>query len=207
MKHRKTIMRPKPKSDLIFFLSTLDLNLFDMKKVSALMALLISGSAVFAQGAKVMNAYNYLSDGEFIKAIEQIEPATEHEKTKYDGKTWYYRGRIYEQIYFSEDVKYAELKDGSLLKAIESYEKAKELGSKRISMNELNDRYIHLSALHLLESANKVIELNPNSADAYKNRGIAKYELGDKNGGCLDLSKAGELGQMEAYDLIREYCQ
>lgn len=205
------------------------------------MALLISGSAVFAQGAKVMNAYNYLSDGEFIKAIEQIEPATEHEKTKYDGKTWYYRGRIYEQIYFSEDVKYAELKDGSLLKAIESYEKAKELGSKRISMNELNDRYIHLSALHRLESANKVIELNPNSADAYKNRGYAKFDLGDYIGaiqdnnkaieldpsdalayynrgnaklllgyrkdGCLDLSKAGELGQMEAYDSIREYCQ
>ena len=42
---------------------------------------------------------------------------------------------------------------------------------------------------------------------AYNNRGIAKYILGDKDGGCLDWSKAGELGYEDAYDTIKEYCQ
>jgi hypothetical protein len=35
---------------------------------------------------------------------------------------------------------------------------------------------------------------------------MAKLQLGDKNGGCPDLSKAGELGHPEAYDRIRKYC-
>ena len=60
-----------------------------MRKVVAFALLMVTGSAVFAQGAKVLNAYNYLNDGELLKAKEQIEPATEHEKTMSDGKTWY----------------------------------------------------------------------------------------------------------------------
>jgi len=40
---------------------------------------------------------------------------------------------------------------------------------------------------------------------AYYARGIAKIKSGDKNGGCLDLSKAGELG-FDAYDTIKKYC-
>jgi len=31
--------------------------------------------------------------------------------------------------------------------------------------------------------------------------------LGQKDSGCLDLSKAGEMGYMNAYDAIKEYCQ
>jgi hypothetical protein len=34
-----------------------------------------------------------------------------------------------------------------------------------------------------------------------------KIELNQKDGGCLDLSKAGELGYSEAYDKIQQYCQ
>lgn len=30
--------------------------------------------------------------------------------------------------------------------------------------------------------------------------------LKQKNSGCLDLNKAGELGSKEAYEFIREYC-
>ncbi|MBU3714299.1 MAG: hypothetical protein FGM46_05055 [Ferruginibacter sp.] len=53
----------------------------------------------------------------------------------------------------------------------------------------------------------KAIELNPQYAEAYHNRGIAKLISGQKAGGCLDLSKAGELGSEKAYDLIKEHCQ
>ncbi len=41
---------------------------------------------------------------------------------------------------------------------------------------------------------------------AYYNRGLAKIQLGQIDGGCLDLSKAGELGADKAYDLIKKYC-
>ncbi len=41
---------------------------------------------------------------------------------------------------------------------------------------------------------------------AYYNRGLAKIQLGQKNSGCLDLSKAGELGVDKVYEVIREYC-
>ena len=40
----------------------------------------------------------------------------------------------------------------------------------------------------------------------YFNRGLAKLKLKQTNNGCLDLSKAGELGVKKAYDLIKKYC-
>ena len=41
---------------------------------------------------------------------------------------------------------------------------------------------------------------------AYYSRGAVKLILKQKDSGCLDLSKAGELGNQEAYKLIRSYC-
>lgn len=41
---------------------------------------------------------------------------------------------------------------------------------------------------------------------AYLNRGLAKINLSQTNAGCLDLSKAGELGQEGAYEAIKKYC-
>jgi Tfp pilus assembly protein PilF len=61
-----------------------------------------------AQGAKVLNAYNYMNDNELLKARAEIDPAIENEKTMLDAKTWYYRGLIYEKIYknsFAENEK------------------------------------------------------------------------------------------------------
>jgi hypothetical protein len=43
-------------------------------------------------------------------------------------------------------------------------------------------------------------------AEAYLNRGSFKFTLKDKNGACLDWSKASELGDSDAYDLIKKYC-
>ncbi len=55
---------------------------------------------------------------------------------------------------------------------------------------------------------NKAIELDPNFVAAYFGRGLTKIKLvGQKDSGCLDLSKAGELGIMGAYDAIKDYCQ
>ena len=41
---------------------------------------------------------------------------------------------------------------------------------------------------------NKAISIDPNSKNAYFLRGIARYELGEKEQGCEGFSKAIELG-------------
>lgn len=52
----------------------------------------------------------------------------------------------------------------------------------------------------------KAIELEPDYAEAYFNRGLTRIFLDDLDGGSLDLSKAGELGLIEAYNVIKRYC-
>jgi hypothetical protein len=37
-------------------------------------------------------------------------------------------------------------------------------------------------------------------------RGILRIDFGDQKNGCLDLSKAGELGDLKAYEVIKEKC-
>ena len=51
----------------------------------------------------------------------------------------------------------------------------------------------------------KAIELNPNFAEAYYNRGLIQIYMKDTRKGCLDISKAGELGIEEAYDVLKTY--
>ena len=52
----------------------------------------------------------------------------------------------------------------------------------------------------------KAIDLYPRLGEAYYNRGLVLIYLKDKEKGCLDLSKAGELGLDEAYSVIGKYC-
>lgn len=53
---------------------------------------------------------------------------------------------------------------------------------------------------------NKAIELGEDSGSAYYNRGLTRIEMNQKELGCLDLSKAGELGLSKAYTAIRAKC-
>ena len=57
-----------------------------------------------------------------------------------------------------------------------------------------------------INDCTKIIQIKPKSADAYSMRGLLRIEFGDTKNGCLDLSKAGELGDLKAYDLIKEKC-
>lgn len=50
---------------------------------------------------------------------------------------------------------------------------------------------------------NEAIERDPNFAEAYFNRGLARLSQGDANRGIADLSKAGELGIINAYNIIK----
>ncbi|MDL2208211.1 tetratricopeptide repeat protein [Parabacteroides sp. OttesenSCG-928-O15] len=50
---------------------------------------------------------------------------------------------------------------------------------------------------------NEAILRNPTFAEAYFNRGLARLSLGDTTRGITDLSKAGELGIINAYNIIK----
>ena len=66
-----------------------------------------------------------------------------------------------------------------------------------------------LSSEHIssIENYSKAIELYPYMGDAYFNRGLVLIYLKDKEKGCIDLSRAGELGVQDAYGVIKKYCE
>ena len=66
-----------------------------------------------------------------------------------------------------------------------------------------------LSSEHIssIENYSKAIELYPYMGDAYFNRGLVLIYLKDKEKGCIDLSRAGELGVKDAYGVIKRYCE
>ncbi len=75
--------------------------------------------------------------------------------------------------------------------------------------------YIYYNRANLLVMSDKLpeafddytraIELNPYFAEAYYNRGLVQIYMKDTRKGYLDISKAGELGIPQAYDLINKY--
>ena len=85
--------------------------------------------------------------------------------------------------------------------AIDLYpDSAKALNSRGMVKMELKD---YIGAITDL---NKAIRYDPKLAEAY-NRGFAKIKLGRRKSGGEDLSKAGELGHLRAYEAIKKYCQ
>jgi len=56
-----------------------------------------------------------------------------------------------------------------------------------------------------IQDCTNTIKLNPKYAESYFLRGSIRLALNDELG-CLDLSKSGELGYNQAYQVIRDYC-
>jgi hypothetical protein len=53
---------------------------------------------------------------------------------------------------------------------------------------------------------NKSIRLNPKDGLNYFRSAITRQKFNQKDEACLDFSKAGELGVIEAYEIIKFYC-
>jgi tetratricopeptide (TPR) repeat protein len=64
-----------------------------------------------------------------------------------------------------------------------------------------NERYFDA-----LNQYTQALKVEPEFAEAYYNRGLIKILLNDIKGGSNDLSKAGELGIKESYNVIKRYC-
>ncbi len=58
-----------------------------------------------------------------------------------------------------------------------------------------------------IDSYTEAIRLYPYMGDAYFNRGLVLIYLKDREKGCIDLSRAGELGVKDAYSVINKYCE
>ncbi|MDY3857496.1 MAG: tetratricopeptide repeat protein [Muribaculaceae bacterium] len=55
-----------------------------------------------------------------------------------------------------------------------------------------------------LSAYNKAIELQPELGEAYYNRGYVYFQLGNREAGVENLSKAGELGVIPSYSLLKK---
>ena len=88
---------------------------------------------------------------------------------------------------------------------ISDYDKAVEL-SPRMAFAHYNKGNVlaemgdYTSALR---AYNKAIELKPDLGEAYYNRGYVYFQLGNRDKGVENLSKAGELGVVPSYNLIK----
>lgn len=54
-----------------------------------------------------------------------------------------------------------------------------------------------------IEAFSQAIGRNAEFGEAYYNRGLSKLRMGDKQGGVADVSRAGELGVVPAYSLLK----
>ena len=92
--------------------------------------------------------------------------------------------------------------------AIKDYNNALELNPKYSeAFANKADAKIHLGKyFDAIKDCNFAIQFS-GLAFAYYLRGLAKANLSDKMGGCMDMSKSGELGYQDAYIMIKKYCQ
>ena len=69
--------------------------------------------------------------------------------------------------------------------------------------NRGNIRFIQRDYRAAITDYNEAIVRDPEFAEAYFNRGLSHLFLGDVNQGIANLSKAGELGLLNAYSIIK----
>ena len=150
--------------------------------------------------ASLYRAFYHMNRGvlraEMIDFISSIESNVQVLSMDDAGST---RARVRDQV-----VRQYEYTD-----AVEDMKRASEI------VPDLPYAYYNLGNLYCLSSEyvnsidnyTKAIELYPYMGDAFFNRGLVLIYLKDKEKGCIDLSRAGELGVNDAYGVIKKYCE
>ncbi len=184
--------------------------------------------------ASAQSAKDYTQKGrdlyekrEFMEALLNLNKAIETDP-KY-AQAYYVRGNIKDAF----DDRHGAMKDYNL--AVEKNPKFADAffsrGNVKMKLQDyygaiadytaaiaLNENYIEayynrgkakqylLAFEDAIGDCSKIIQINPKNYDAYYMRGILKISFGDIKNGCLDLSKAGELGDLNAYEAIKDKC-
>jgi len=166
---------------------------------------------------------------EIISSLSKAIDYTENEESRatyYDMRSIRYYLTEQYQLALIDKNKYFELTPPSKLKASDYNDRAKikdELKDYVGALRDINKAIeldykianYHNTKAGILSGLNdkigavkeydKAIELNPKESHYYIMRGYAKYDS-NKIGACADWSKAGEMGDYSAYDLISKYC-
>jgi tetratricopeptide (TPR) repeat protein len=177
-----------------------------MKTKIILIALLVISltSILKAQNSAVTNAILYLKDSNLLKAKQNIDLASEHEKTKGVAKTWYYKGLIYSEIYKSDKVEVKEKAGDALRTSTDALLKAKELE------NNPNGEYSKLAENQLLE--NWVSFINRGSAYHQTNKfqeALEMFEIAQKirpNDTTAYVYAAFAADGLKKDDIVQNYC-
>lgn len=99
--------------------------------LTALLAFCFAGQAQKQKKPNINKAEALRVKGELAEAKEIIDYATEYEKTKENGKTWYYRALIYATIDTTSNPAIAALSENALEVSMESFGKAIEFGDPK----------------------------------------------------------------------------
>ncbi|MDA3907029.1 MAG: tetratricopeptide repeat protein [Bacteroidales bacterium] len=96
----------------------------------------------------------------------------------------------------------------NLKKAIQYYDMAMQIYPKLgfIYYNRANLYSKTQEYMKAINDYNQALILQPNLAEAYYNRGLTLLILQDNAAACPDLSKSGELGITNAYNVIKRFC-
>lgn len=140
-----------------------------------------------AQNSKVVSAFNYLNyfnrdndRGALEKGMEAIDDAILHERTKDQGRTWYYRGLIYHTMY--EDPEYQEKYPHSLDEAARSYEKALTVDDRRFrNRDEAIQNLNTISMLYFQRGVESFTQNNPSQAYQDFKKNIELFNFFNEN--------------------------
>lgn len=92
-----------------------------------LLAMIVGFTSMAQKKPKINKANSARENGELAEAKSIIDDAIVHEKTKDDGKTWYYRGLIYATLDTTSNEQYANLSENALEEALKAFKKADEI--------------------------------------------------------------------------------
>lgn len=180
-----------------------------------LLTLTLAGAAyaAVAQNANVVNAYNYMKDGQLAKAVEYIDPASTDAKTGASEKTWRYRGDIYRMIALGEDQALKDQFPQAMERAIDSYMRAMELDAKgsykventralgslqAASLNSGNDAFTSKQydrAIALYANSERIAKaFGATDTNAIFNSALAYESKGDTEGAIRRYREVLELG-------------
>jgi tetratricopeptide (TPR) repeat protein len=104
-----------------------------MKRLAFLVLMLATFSLHAQKAAKpnLNKALKLFQEGKLDEAKAMIDEATTYEKTKDDGKTYYYRALIYSALDTTQVEKFKALHPDPLTVALESFAKADEMGGDK----------------------------------------------------------------------------
>ena len=200
-----------------------------MKRYQMIVGLLLISTAAFSQSAKELTqkGRELYEKNEFMEALLNLNKAITIDPNY--APAYFLRGNIKDNF---ED-RHGAMKDyntaveknpkfsdaffarGNVKMKLQDYYGAIADYSSAITINEnyIEAYFNRGKAKQFLQAyedaindCTKIIQINPGNVDAYYMRGLLRINFGDLKNGCLDLSKAGELGDHKAYEAIKEKC-